>query len=492
MALPVLPLACFWGIVAIAAVRQAPPTNTTGRNLQVQADLARVFSALLDADAGARDHLLTNNPGALNRYHAAVSRLGPTLADLDQLIIDHDLHDSLEDLRQLVTQEEHLLAPLVQPGGPRVSERVFLDRSVAVLDRIRSVVGTIEQRQLFLAAERTAREQRTRRTIVTLLLVGSVLCAGAGVIAALLLAGDISRRWAALSYNVRRLARGEEPEPLPSGDRETAWLDEHFRAAAHELRDRENDLRRLVERLALTNQALKVRSDELERANRELESFSYSVSHDLRAPLRAIDGFSEAIEEDCADQLGEAGRQLLKRVRAAATRMGLLIDDLLNLSGITRLELRREPTDLTATAAAIATDLVHRTPDRVIDVAITPGLTAEADPRMVRIAFENLLENAFKYTSRVPHPRIEVGASRNGFGLAYYVKDNGAGFDMQYADKLFGAFQRLHHDGEFSGHGIGLATVQRIVQRHGGRIWAEGAVNSGATFYFTLAPEEAA
>jgi signal transduction histidine kinase len=491
VALPVLPLACFWGIVTIAMLRQSPAANTTERNLEIQADLARVFSALLDADAGARDNVLTGNAGALARYRAALGRLAQTLVDLDRLIIDHDLRDALGRLHDLVYKELDVLAPLMRPSQIGANDRASLDRSVVILDQIRAVTATIEERQVGLAAERTAQNQRRARGVFVLLLAGSVLCTGGGVIAALVLARGISRRHAALSYNVGRLVRGEDPEPLPEGDPETAWLDAHFRTAAYQLRERERDLRQVVERLNLTNQALRARGVELERANRELESFGYSVSHDLRAPLRTIDGFSQAIEEDCGDQLGEASRNSLERVRAAATRMGVLIDDLLALARITRMDLSREPMDLSATVAAVAADLSQRAPERPVEVQIAEGITAKADPGMIRIAFENLLENAFKYTGRVEQPRIEFGAVRNGVGLVYHVKDNGAGFDMRYADKLFSAFQRLHSDREFSGTGIGLATVQRIVHRHGGRIWAEGAVGSGATFYFTLEPEEA-
>ena len=237
--------------------------------------------------------------------------------------------------------------------------------------------------------------------------------------------------------------------------------------------------------------ALQRRTDELEVANRELEAFSYSVSHDLRAPLRAIDGFSEAIEIDCAERLDDSGRDALRRVRSAARRMGSLIDELLNLSRLTRSELKRQRLDLAEEAESILTDLKRRSPSRDIDVQIEPGLVVDADPHMVRIALENLIHNAWKYTGKTPYPRIEVGSMPNGHARVFHVKDNGAGFDMTYARKLFGAFQRLHSDHEFEGTGVGLAIVQRIVHRHGGRIWANASINAGATFYFTLQPEDA-
>ena len=229
---------------------------------------------------------------------------------------------------------------------------------------------------------------------------------------------------------------------------------------------------------------------ELEAANRELESFSYSVSHDLQAPLRAIEGFSRTIEEHSQDRLDERDRHALRRVHTAASRMSTLIDELLSLSHLTRMEVKREPLDLGATAKSILADLAQESPARDVDVQIEPNLFIEADPQMVQIALQNLLDNAWKYTGKTAQPRIEVGWSANGTARVFHVRDNGAGFDMRYATKLFGAFQRLHARQDFDGTGVGLATVQRIVHRHGGKIWADSAVNAGTTFYFTLEPEE--
>jgi PAS domain S-box-containing protein len=225
---------------------------------------------------------------------------------------------------------------------------------------------------------------------------------------------------------------------------------------------------------------------ELIAANKELESFSYSVSHDLRAPLRSIDGFSKVLLEDCADRLDEAGKTHLNRIRAATQRMGLLIDDLLNLSRLSRTELHRQSLDISALACSIASDLQKAQPERQIDLRIEDGLKTTADPGLLRIVLENLLSNAWKFTSKRASAHIEFGMARGNGTPAYFVRDDGAGFDPAYADRLFGAFQRLHAMSEFTGTGIGLATVQRIVQRHGGRIWAESAVDRGATFYFTV------
>lgn len=240
------------------------------------------------------------------------------------------------------------------------------------------------------------------------------------------------------------------------------------------------------EEIRALNRALSRRATELEAINAELESFSYSVSHDLRAPLRAIDGFSKLLIDRYADQMDERGGVYLARVREASHRMARLIDDLLQLSRMTRSEMHVQLCDLSVMAREIVGELQQTSPERRVEVVIQPGLVVEADPTLLRAALENLLGNAWKFTSKKADARIEVGATIRGDRPAYFVRDNGAGFDMAYAQKLFGAFQRLHGAHEFEGTGIGLATVQRIVRRHGGEVWGEGAVNQGATFTFTL------
>jgi signal transduction histidine kinase len=225
---------------------------------------------------------------------------------------------------------------------------------------------------------------------------------------------------------------------------------------------------------------------DLEHKNRELESFSYAVSHDLRAPLRRIDSFSRAILESQGDRLDDSGRRYLERVREASQHMSQLIDDVLYLSRVTSAELREHEVDLSALVSLILTRLQESEPARKVEVRVRPGIVVTGDGQLLRIALENLLENAWKFTGKVPEPRIEFGLTQASGEPTYFVRDNGAGFDMTYADRLFGPFQRLHRQGEFLGSGIGLATVQRIIHRHGGRVWAEGLVGQGATFQFTL------
>jgi len=233
-------------------------------------------------------------------------------------------------------------------------------------------------------------------------------------------------------------------------------------------------------------QRVKDRTLQLEASNRELEAFCYSVSHDLRAPLRGIDGWSLALLEDYHDKFDEKGRQYLQRVRADTQRMGRLIDDLLLLSRVTRGTIQRSRVDLTAIAQSVAARLREAEPERRVEFAAQPGLTAQGDARLLDIVLFNLLDNAWKFSRGRPLARVEFGRTEIDSRPAFFVRDNGVGFDMIYAQKLFGAFQRMHKASEFPGTGIGLATVQRVIQRHGGRVWAEAQVDRGATFYFTL------
>jgi len=226
--------------------------------------------------------------------------------------------------------------------------------------------------------------------------------------------------------------------------------------------------------------------EELERKNAELEAFSYSVSHDLRAPLRSIDGFSQLLLQDQADHLDAKGQDYLRRVCESAQRMGQLIDDLLLLSRVGRAGLTRARIDLSSIACAVFEELKSKDSERQVQLRVAERLLVEADAGLMRIAFDNLLGNAWKFTAKIPEAQIEIGSKHEEGGAVFFVRDNGAGFEMKYAENLFRPFQRLHSDSDFPGTGIGLATVYRIIDRHGGRIWAEGAVGQGATFYFTI------
>jgi len=254
-------------------------------------------------------------------------------------------------------------------------------------------------------------------------------------------------------------------------------------AATSELLESQQQVQRMNTEL---EQRVEERTRQLESANRELEAFAYAVSHDLRAPLRSMSGFSQILHESAAAELDEKSRHYLRRIHDSALRMSTLIEDLLSLSRINRSELTRRPVDLSQIAAESAATVRDRHPGREVELTIEPGMTVNGDTRLLRIALENLLDNAWKYSAGASPAKVVVGSQPAPEGQAYFVRDNGVGFDMQYASKLFGPFQRLHTEAQFPGTGIGLVTVQRILARHGGRVWAQAEPDRGATFHFTL------
>ena len=291
---------------------------------------------------------------------------------------------------------------------------------------------------------------------------------------------------------VARLARGEPAPPFESVRRRKDGSDVDVSVTVSPICDARGALigasltaRDITDRKR-ADAAVLVAREAAEMANRDLEAFSYSVAHDLRAPLRAIVGFSHVLQEDHGAALGAEGTGHLQRVEDAAQQMGCLIDGLLALGRITRVSLRNQQVDLSQLARAAAERLRESQPERVVELVIADGLMERGDSALLGAAIDNLMSNAWKFTRDQPHPRIEFGVTREGGETAYFVRDNGAGFDMAFASKLFGVFERLHAPSEFEGTGVGLATVQRIVRRHGGRVWAEGKVGEGACFHFTF------
>jgi signal transduction histidine kinase len=335
------------------------------------------------------------------------------------------------------------------------------------------------------AAFETARASQTQALTIDIV-VALVVLTAMGILSWRLIRRTVTSLQA-VSSGVERLARGDFATAIevPPGD-EIADLAREANRTASRLRDYREQADRETERAKAALLETQRQARAAESANKELEAFSYSVSHDLRAPLRGIDGFGLALAEDEADRLSPTGHDYLKRIRAGAQRMAELIDDLLRLSRVTRAELTGDDVDLSALVTSVAGDLSRSHPDRTVALTVQGGVTAFADPRLVRIIFENLLGNAWKFTSKAEAAAVEFGCRTDAEGPVYFVRDNGAGFDMKYAERLFGAFQRLHSDKDFPGTGIGLATVQRIVLRHGGRIWVEAAIGRGATFQFTL------
>ena len=413
----------------------------------------RVRQLLVDRETGVRGYLLTGDPVFLEPYHAAGQRLPQALDELDEgLSGEPDLRIRVTEVRERWRDWEQVAE----------EELVLHDQGADWLRLVRSGAGKGRMDALRATLDTIAEQERQRAT-----LQGTMAERGARAVLVVGLLWALSAG-GLLSWLGRRqllaLARDYESSLA------------QLRAQAEALRASEA---RLEARVAL-------RTAELTAANRELESFSYSVSHDLRSPLRAIDGFAQALREDESERFSPDSLQLLARLQAAATRMGQLIDDLLQLSRVTRAELHREPVDLGALASSVANELRQHEAGRDVTFSIQPGVVARGDPRLLRVLLENLLGNAWKFTSKRSGALIEFFAQTVDGVTHYAVRDNGVGFDMAYAGKLFSPFQRLHKATDFPGTGIGLATVQRIVHRHGGEIRAEATPGGGATFRFTL------
>ena len=372
--------------------------------------------------------------------------------------------------------------PAAQLAG-RAEDMASAQRAVAAaLDR-----ATSPDRERLAAAFHTARASQALSLRIDIAVAAGAL-ALMGLLSWRLIRRTV-RSLHAVSQGVERLARGDFDEEIvvPAGD-EVGELARQANQTAARLRDLLDETRSQADELRVANATLQVAKDDADAANRELEAFSYSVSHDLRSPLRAIDGFSQALLERYEARLDDKGADYLHRVRNAAQRMGELIDALLQLSRINRMPLTRRRVDLSEVARGVVDELARQSPEREVACAISDGLVADADGGLVRVLLDNLIGNAWKFTARTEPARVEVGADRPDGETVYFVRDNGAGFDMTYASKLFAPFQRLHSTSEFTGTGIGLATVHRVVDRHGGRVWAEGEVGRGATIFFTLTP----
>jgi len=449
-------------------------------------DAAReLFIAQLNFESAMRGYVVTRDSAFLARMASARAATPRHLEYLASLLVRDEDRALFAHVSAIVGRELALADQLASPGGTSISAsdetvRNALTTGQRQLDQLRDALDTLGRSHDALIASSQAELDRRRqrlRPIILMTLFGGL---AAALAAGWWFATDIAARVSALERNAERLANGERLQYEPSrGLDEIGSLDLTLRRAALRLRTRERELRDVNARLEATvhEQAL---------LNRELEAFSYSVSHDLRAPLRSIDGFAQALREDWGDKLDETAQDHLSRVRNAAQRMGRLIDDLLKLSRLTRAQIQRTDVDLSQLAREVAAELTERNPARAVTWAIADGLRAWCDPDLARIVLENLLGNAWKFTSKTPNARVEFTALPDTHTRTFVVRDNGAGFDMRYVDKLFAPFQRLHGEREFPGTGIGLATVQRIVHKHGGEVRTEAHVGAGAAFYFTF------
>jgi signal transduction histidine kinase len=360
-----------------------------------------------------------------------------------------------------------------EAGEAIVEAAAAMQAKQALVSNLIGKVAALDRSQLSQAFASASRAEAVARSSQLWI---SLACLVSALALSLALSRGVLRAMTELTIGFERFGEGAFAQPI-----RVVTHDELGDVAQHA-----NRMARSLERLSRERERAEAA---LVMSNRELEAFSYSVAHDLRAPLRGINGFSRALLEDSADKLDEQGKTDLRRIAAAAQRMGQLIDALLTLSRVSRAQVDREPLDLSRVAEGAVQQLRLIQPERTVTFINQERVMANGDPTLVRAIFENLLGNAWKFTAGRPDPRILFEAEQKDGTWVYTVRDNGAGFDMAYAEKLFAPFQRLHSAKEFAGTGIGLATVQRIVHRHGGRIWAEGTVGQGASFHFTL-PQE--
>ena len=421
-----------------------------------------IMAEVTTAESATRGFLITGSQPLLQPYQAVEGSLGRDIQRLRDLTSDNPVQQKNgADMAVLAARRMSVLRDVIHAritlGFEGAQALASQGRGAREMERLRSISTAVVSEEQRLLLQRGEQARHYGRT--------TLFAVGLACVMDLLMIAFVTYYF--VEERTLRLLSEQDAERLAVARAEAERNAEEVRMLNAQLEVR-----------------VRERTAELEATNRELEAFSYSVSHDLRAPLRTIDGFSLALEEDYAEAVDGAGRDYIRRVRVGVQRMGQLIDSLLQLSRITRVELVREPIDVAEIAHHVADTLQEENAERTLHFHISEGPPAIADPKLVQVALENLLGNAVKFTGRQPVAEITFGwdAERK----AWRTSDNGAGFDMQYADKLFNAFNRLHGDRDFKGSGIGLATVARVVRRHGGSIWADSAVNRGATFWFTL------
>jgi signal transduction histidine kinase len=455
----------------VGHVREARAREAVSASFQLKADVQVALTLMVDAETGVRGFLLAKDPVFLAPFHATESRLAPQFQRIREAPLDPQERRQLDVLERLCQERLAVLRGFVERPDDIVPAR-FIE-SKQRMDAVRQAAAVIADTE----DERLAARQDRARTAeaVTLLLVWAGALAGilAGIIGALLFTNGVTANLERASINAERLATGEPLLPVHTGNDEIGRLKHRLHDVAAVLKARDEALQARVEQVAV--------------ANKELEAFSYSVSHDLRAPLRHVTGFASLLEKHSAGHLDDTGRRYIRVIVEAAARMGHLVDDLLAFSRMAKAELAPTDIDLNALVADVLAEMERETGGRDVRWNVLTLPHVRGDRAMLRVALVNLISNAVKYTGTRRHAEIEIGSRSAQPGESVvYVKDNGVGFDMKYADKLFGVFQRLHSSEQFEGTGIGLANVRRIVERHGGRAWAESVLDSGSTFYLAL------
>lgn len=438
-----------------------------------------IARALSDLRLVTFEYILHRQPRAQQQEREVSARLERLVAV--NAFAEPEQARLLDELRERAAVAHRLFGELrpVRPGaqGGAADDEVTRRFEAQLSNRLLILQQESVTDAMRLTQFSTERIDVAQQRVVLVIMAGLGLFAAITAAVAWLIWRSVLAPIAKLEQATREVAAGNWDHRLDiAGNDEIGRMSRHFEAMTHALR--ESFVR--VERSNV----------ELAALNKEIEAFSYSVSHDLRGPLRSMDGFSLALLEDYADKLDEQGQDYLERIRAASQRMARLIDELLGLSRVTRAELSIRAVNLSEIAREIAESLKQQEPERPARWVIDEGITVRADRALMQIAMQNLLENAWKFTGKTEHPLIRVGVQELDGQRVCFVSDNGVGFDMAYAERLFGAFQRLHHETEFAGTGIGLAIVQRIFRRHGARIWAKAQPDQGATFYFSLTEHE--
>lgn len=481
--------------VLIAAADNAPEVDPEWNGFPAwAAPDAVTISPIVTAKEGGAYAIATplHTDGQLSGYVVTRRRVGPSGRDSGRLVVDLIGPESRVLVGQPDTAWVDLFGQRTGPVGPVTPDGDGVYWSTDHGIRWLGATGAIDGTGWHIRVEFPDSVVFAQSKDLLLSTIGIALAVtGIGAIVGWVMSRRLIGPLRDLTQAVATVAEGDEPARVAvKRNDEIGELAVAFNTMAERVAEGRRHLEsRVAERTNELAQALaRVEDDakQLSRSNRELEAFSYTISHDLRAPLRSIDGFSDALETDYGYRLDEKAKGYLTRVRRAAKRMGQLIDDLLELSRVSRVELTSSPVALDTIAARLVRDLRERDPQRAVDVLIQAGTPARGDARLLALVLQNLFENAWKFTATRANARIEFGVLNEAAPVTYFVRDNGVGFDMAHAGKLFGIFQRLHSMDEFPGTGVGLAIVQRIVERHGGRLWADARPGGGATFFFTL------
>jgi signal transduction histidine kinase len=470
---PVLAFLISAGVFALTAVRARTAQGWVVHTLEVKAQIATVSGLTVDIESAVRAFIFQRTPEALRRYDAGTAAMPGASRKLHDMVADDP--EQLENLRQIsVLASPRALTRLLARArqAPIAPDDPLVTESELNVDGMRRGLAAMQQVEDRLLAQRVAAMRRAEDRLTTVSIIATVAGLAGGMFGAFAFTTGITWRIQRVRQSAANIAHGLPPLPLIPSNDEIGGLHREVHNTSVLLTARAEEVARQVE--------------ELGALNKELEAFTYSVSHDLRAPLRHVTGFASLLESSAGPKLDERDRRYLHTLSDAARRMGRLIDDLLAFSRMGRASLERRTVSLEVIVREVRSDLeIPEGKDVIWNIQPLPDV--DADPAMLRLVFTNLLSNAVKYSSTRTRPQIDIGVcASDPTEAVVFVRDNGVGFDMQYVHKLFGVFQRLHSAEEFEGTGIGLANVRRIVSRHGGRAWATGAVDGGATFYVAL------